>query len=193
MHKKTLKKVIKSAQSLDLKKEFDECAGDSAKTWKVLNKIFKQGKNEHQSKTIQLKNEQGQIISDPKVVADKLNTHFVTKRLNLAEKLPPSNLPFDKYMGPRMSNCIPLTDITVEEITKIIDKLRANKASGHDRISPKIVKWLGEALAPILAIIFNNFFKAGKYPKSCKIAKVTPLPKVGDTYDCDNPISDLSQ
>jgi len=194
--KKILKKVIRNAQSLDMKNDFDECAGDSTKTWKVLNNIFNPGKNKQQTKTIELRNEDGQIERNPQVNANKLNTHFVEKRMKFAKEIPQSNLPFNKYMGPRKANSIPTTKITKNEIIDIIDSLKTNKASGHDKISPKIIKWLRDPLAILLEKIYNKFYmEEGKYPQSCKIAKVTPLPKGGDDHDCDNyrPISVLSQ
>ena len=70
-----------------------------------------------------------------------------------------------------------------------------NKASGGDRISPRILKQTAEEIAPILSKIFNFSFQTGIFPKIWKIANVTPLYKnKGRKADKKNyrPISLLS-
>ena len=98
-------------------------------------------------------------------------------------------------MGPRITSNIPTSEFTNQEILNFISELKIRKSSGHDKITPKILKWLGPTIAPLLCQIFNTFFSLGLYPKSCKIAKVIPLFKSGDNTNCENyrPISVLTQ
>ena len=98
-------------------------------------------------------------------------------------------------MGPRSEIDISSSDIEEDEVLNCIRELKSNKAAGYDNISPKLVKWLDEKLAPVLKMIFNKFFEVRQYPDIFKIAKVTALFKGGDKHDCDNyrPISVLPQ
>ena len=105
-HQIILTRVIENAKHLTMQKDFDECTGDSTKTWKVLNKYLKKTKRKTDDQ-IALKNVDGEIMSDPKVVANQLNSHFVNKRIKLASKLPPSDISIFKSMGPRIHNTIP--------------------------------------------------------------------------------------
>ena len=176
-HQVLLTRVIENAKNMQMKTEFDECAGNSAKTWKVLNKYLKKSKGQSEEK-INLKNENGAIITDAKTVANKLNTHFVNKRMNLASKLPPPKISVLKSMGPRVSNTIPSTNTCVDEVSKLIKELQTNKA--FEGLSPKVIIWLEEELTPILTKLFNRFLDTGKYPTCFKVARVTALFKKGD-------------
>ena len=75
-----------------MKCNFEDVSGDSLKTWKVLNKMFKKNASKVPENNIQLKSDDGEIVSDPLEVAIRLNHYFVIKPLKLAEKLPESNL-----------------------------------------------------------------------------------------------------
>ena len=96
-------------------------------------------------------------------------------------------------MGPRVSNTIPSASTSTDEVSKLIRELQTNKA--FEGISPKVIQWLEEELAPILTKLFNKFLDTGKYPTCFKVARVTPLFKKGDKQIDDNyrPISILSQ
>ena len=138
-HQIALTRVIENAKNMQMKNDFDECAGDSTKTWKVLNKYLKRSKGKSEE-NITLKKENGDIISDPKAVANKLNSHFVNKRINLASKLPPPKISILKNMGPRVSNTMPSTSTCSTEVAKFINELQTNKA--YEGPSPKVIKWL---------------------------------------------------
>ena len=43
-HQVALAKVIENAKKLQMKNDFEECSGDSAKTWKVLNRYLGKSK-----------------------------------------------------------------------------------------------------------------------------------------------------
>ena len=66
-------------------------------------------------------------------------------------------------MGSRISNDIPTSEFTDQEILNYIAELKVKKSAGHDKITPKILKWLGPAITPALCQIFNTFFNQGFY------------------------------
>ena len=70
-----------------------------------------------------------------------------------------------------------------------------NKATGHDQIPAKILKWTIHIMADLLAKIFNAFIEKGEYPQEFKIARVVALHKKGPKDEGDNyrPISILTQ
>ena len=136
------------------------------------------------------------LINKPQAVANELNKHFVTKGPKLASKLPTLNKSVLSYMGRRNPSSMIFEDITVSEVINIVVKYFEDKlSSGHDNIPAMIIKWCITHIAPILTNIFNDCVNSGHYPKSLKIAKVTPLFKEGDTSVADNyrPISVLPQ
>ena len=66
---------------------------------------------------------------------------------------------------------------------------------GFDEISPKIIKWAAELLAPILQIIFNKCIELGYYPNRMKTGQVAPVYKKGEQDGKNNyrPITVLTQ
>ena len=125
-----------------------------------------------------LKDENGQVFSNPQVVANKLNSHFVNKRLKLASELPTPQISIYKNMGPRIMNTISSSGTTPAEVLKYIKELQANKAP-YDKLTPKIVKWLENELAPVLTRLGNRFLTLGNIQSPVKPPKLLPFTKVG--------------
>ena len=68
------------------------------------------------------------------------------------------------------------------------------KSSGYDEISSDIIKNISPSVFEPIRYIFNLSIEKGFYPDQLKIAKVTPLFKIGDNALMNNyrPISVLS-
>jgi len=73
----------------------------------------------------------------------------------------------------------------------VINNLKPKASSGHDKISPKIVKTNNTLIAGPLAHITNLSFKEGTFPHDLKIAKVIPIYKNKSNSSFENyrPIS----
>ena len=74
---------------------------------------------------------------------------------------------------------------------KICEKININKSSCIDGLSSEVLRDAFLALPDKLCTLFNNCFHVGAIPTIWKYAKVTPLPKGGDSQMVSNnrPIS----
>ena len=63
------------------------------------------------------------------------------------------------------------------EFQKRLITINTKKATGFDKIPPKLVKLLAEILSTPLSIAINNSLKYGVFPDDVKIAKVVLLDK----------------
>lgn len=72
------------------------------------------------------------------------------------------------------------------EMRSIIQSLVANKATGSDGVSAKVVKYLCNELIGPLVHIFNLCAVSGVFPSYLKIAKVLPVYKKGCNQCIDN-------
>ena len=74
-----------------------------------------------------------------------------------------------------------LTTILIEtdDVKKILENLKTNKAAGPDGIHPRILKELASELAPILCSIYQRSLRDGILPSVWKYGDVTPIFKKG--------------
>ncbi|CAB4021276.1 Hypothetical predicted protein, partial [Paramuricea clavata] len=97
------------------------------------------------------------------------------------------------------SNTVPVTptefsDVSVEEVCRLLNNLSTSKATGPDGISARLLKECLEVLAASLTALFNKSIAIGKVPADRKYANIVPITKNNKTYIVCNyrPISLLS-
>ena len=128
--------------------------------------------------------------------AERMNSYFTTIGENLINSLPlPSE--HDMVDGNITSSLIPAPSfslLTNQVVEEKVNRLKANKSSGPDEVSPKLLKLAGKAIVPALTDIFNYSNKHRTVFSSWKTARLTPIFKKDDQTDCGNyrPVSLLS-
>ena len=115
---------------------------------------------------------------------DRIQNALKAKRTNIERVKLSNSCPASIYMNP----------CSIEEIRRIIDKLKNKTSESFDEISPKLLKLLKESLVFPLYIIINKCLNEGVFPEKLKLAKVYPLAKCSQTEYATNyrPISILS-
>ena len=127
--------------------------------------------------------------------AEQFNEFFRTIGEKLPNKIPTyQENHFQTYLTKRVSESMFLEPANITEIVNIILSLNVNKAVGHDNISAYYLKIAPFSIAPFLLILINYAFTNGIFPNNCKIYKVVPIHKNGDTNNPNNfrPISLLT-
>jgi hypothetical protein len=76
--------------------------------------------------------------------------------------------------------------VSVEQMSKALQKLKVDKSPGPDQIHPKILKELCNELAYPFKVLFDKTMIEGKIPKDWKEAEVRPLFKKGDKSAAGN-------
>jgi len=146
-----------------LKSEYfqDQCStATPQKLWSVINTVAGRGKSSRdpQASVGDLSNTFGQVVHDG----------------NRPHTLP---TPF----GPHISNSFgAFQPVTVEEVRKLLRKVKPNKATGSDNIPGLVLRETATALAPSLCALFNASLATGYVPKVFKKSYVSPLFKSGD-------------
>ncbi len=67
--------------------------------------------------------------------------------------------------------------VTETDVSKLLYTIKTNKATGHDRISAKLLKDGADVIAKSLSTIFNKSILSGSFPDDMKIAIVSPICK----------------
>ena len=85
-------------------------------------------------------------------------------------------------------------DLTFEEFKKAFSSVKHNKGTGHGDTESNVIIKVHDEISYPLFIIFHSSFNEGIFPEELKVAKVSPLFKVGNIEEIGNyrPISALS-
>ena len=159
------------------------------KTWTGINGILNRSSKAKASDIFL--NVNGNMLTNQKVVADKLNDFFINVADNLAKKIPKPNSKFQDYLKNPNEHSLYLSETTFDEVGKIIYNLGSNKASDIYGNSNKFLKMGGDTATEIIVILFNQSISQGVFPQPLKNAKVIPCHKGDSILEMSNyrPIS----
>ena len=110
---------------------------------------------------------------------------------NLAKDLPKDDNSFEKYIVP-VEKKFEINRLSPIEVKNIILKLNTSKATGYDRISPKLLKDTAEIIAESLTVILNKSIETGIFPDDLRCRAYLPYIHKGESKtECRNhrPIS----
>lgn len=81
--------------------------------------------------------------------------------------------------------------VDCDEVAQIVRSMPANKSSGIDSIPVRVIKDSLPAILSVIISLINASFSRGKYPRSWKLAVVSPIPREGNHEEPNNnrPIS----
>ena len=185
-----MKRKIKVAKNNYYLNKFENCRGDSSKTWKLTNNILG-GKNK--SKTPHSVIHDYNEITDKNQMCNIFNQYFVNVGQNLASSIQINDTNPINYLGDRLPNTFNFMATTPQEIFNIIKNFE-NKKSSLNNIPIFIIKKISYIISPLLSDIFNHSITEGIFPATLKTGRVTPLHKEGDLTEVSNyrPITSLS-
>ena len=182
---------MKCAKSNYYRKKLHDNLGDPKNTWKVLNDLMgKKSAVTEISELVTSSSENG--LNNAKDIAEHFNKPFTQIGPDLAANLPASTTNPEDYLK-RHSTTFQLSEIKSSRVLKLLLKLDVSKATGLDQISNKILKLACPVICNQLTDLFNLSVKSGVFPNDWKLAKVSPIHKIGERNDANNyrPISVL--
>ena len=190
LYKNKLTNISSSSKRNYYNNLFDNVKGDLKKTWRQINLILGNKKENAFPKTMYHENIK---ISSRIDVAQYFNSFFVNIGTKLSSSISSSHS-FQEFLPDKSFNSFYIKPTCVNEIIEIASTLKSNKACGPDGISPKVVKQFIHYFVQLLCDVFNKSFVSGIMPDSLKIAKITPIYKKNDINNIENyrPVALLS-
>ena len=167
--------------------EINKC--NSAKLWKILNKII--GKT-HNKRDLPGSFKINNIVSDNlNTIVDGFCDYFTNVGRNFSNKIPQSKQSYEQYMGTQLNKTFYLSPTDPEEVKKLITSLKSKHSCGHDGISSWLLKKIAIPISLPLSIAINKSIESGHVPNFLKLAKVIPIYKAKDEQEFCNyrPIS----
>lgn len=192
-YRKKVNSLKQKSKRKFLNNEFSKVAGNSKKTWQVLNHTIL-GKDQSEKLQNIILEKNNTIMDDQVKVANELNAHFATTAQRITDTI---DSPTTKEIPNRdfqiLTPCPdPVTN--VNEVKRIIEELKNGKAVGIDGISAEFLKKYKEEYSIKIAKLVNDSFESGIFPDILKKSLVTPIFKSGNPKDKNNyrPISVVS-
>ena len=173
---KKVKKYVKNAKNNYEKKIAKEGKTNPKQFYSYLKK-----EKSNKVRVGPLKNENGELVIDPKEQADLLNRNYVgvftVPDNEDVEELPCLVEEEDKLVG---------VEYTEEKVIKVIDSLRREAGGGPDEIPPRVLKEVGQAIAKPLVMLFTKSLEEKKIPDEWRDSYVVPIFKGGSKFGPKN-------
>ena len=173
---------------------FQKNSNNMKQLWSGIKSVINIKKSSNVNVINKLKDSDGNITSDPAVIANIFNKFFVNVSHDITKNIPrPYKSPVN-FMGGRIVNSFFIAPSIPSDVSDIISLLKSGKSLGPNSIPMKILKCLSPLISSPLSQIINESFQGGIFPGKMKLAKVIPLFKKGCPLTASNyrPISLLS-
>lgn len=124
------------------------------------------------------------VITDKRRISTIFNDYFK----NIANHIPVpmgdtygndfENYPsIEAIIRNKRSNTVGFNSTNIEVVQQLLQDININKSSGHNSITPKLVKLSATAIAAPITSIFNSAIIKCKYPRQWKKGQITPVLK----------------
>ena len=154
---------------------------DSKKFWKNIQEVIPNKKSNNGNIFNLLDNSTNEMI-DSNNTADFINDYFTNIGPNLARNL---NKPWS-FVGEKPDEILDELLTNKIDILELCKEININKSSSIEHLSSEIIRDAFVAIPSKVAELFNLSFIKSEIPVDWKIAKVTPLPKTGDSRNVSN-------
>ena len=143
--------------------------------WKISNRIL----DDKSDRKIPPLLENNNLVPDDTQKADIFNNHFASIA-SLDHDTPLPRLPdFQFDTNARIDNI----ETTELEVKRLLTQLSMHKATGPDGIGNRVLKHCSNTLCKPLTVLFNKSLADGAFPRTWKLANVSPVYKKGSKSD----------
>ena len=154
----------------------------SKEAWNILNST-KNNPTGNKIQKIEL-HENGQIVSDPKSVAESFNQYYLDVPKKICQKL--DKVEFNLNNVPSCPKSIYLKPTNETEVLKVIDNLKISNSAGTDGISNILIKETKLSIIKPLVFIINLVLSTGCFPTKLKECVVKPMYKKNSKAKAEN-------
>ena len=141
----------------------------------------------------------GNLVTSVKKIVNIANEFFVEKVRKIRESFPVnfniSAIEILQKLVPKCQNQFQIKMATMEDIERILKKLKPKNSKGNDITNMKIIKKLCPAIIPHITHLVNSIIYTEIYPTVLKVSRISPIlkpDKQSEIIDSYRPINNLS-
>ena len=184
---------LRKAESLYWKRLLEEKENGSKDFWKIVKKMT--GRENKVKRIGPIQNEMEELIYDDTEKAETMNRFFSSVGKQLASKFP-TDPTTETELPIYIKETSKIEDIPLDNslFQKKFRKINICKSHGHDNITAKEMKMVGDEFHTAIGMISSISFESKTYPSQWKVGKVQTVHKKGKKDSCGNyrPLSMLS-
>ena len=145
---------------------FQKNSNNMKQLWSGIKSVISIRKSSNVNVISKLKDKNGNITSDPAVIANIFNKYFVNVSHDITKNLPISNKSPLNFMADRNGNSFFTVPSTPYEISDIISTLKSGNSLGPNSIPMKVLKSLSSLIFSPVSQIINESFQTVNSPTS---------------------------
>ena len=177
-----------SSEVREAKLSFERKMAENIKYDKKSFFAYVRSKSKSKVGVSKLMTDDGTVLEEDAMVAREFNEYFcsVFSREDL------SNIPEVQDRGTKRIDSV---EITRDRVLRILRGLRADKSSGSDGMSPKLLLHIQDEISEPLCMLFRKSMEEGCVPEDWRRADIVPIFKAGNRNRAENyrPVSLTSQ
>ena len=174
-------KRLRDARADFIKDNLKNNIGNQKKFWQNIQNVIPSAKKRNSGTFKLIDNDTGLDIEEHDT-AQFRNDFFVNIGPNLAKNC----IQPWRFDGQICNDTLENIETNIDEVIKLCKEININKSSCVENLSSEILRDAFLAIPERVVILFNLSFLLSEIPPVWKIAKVTPLPKAGNSNNVGN-------
>ena len=175
-YRQCLQKLIRYSKNSFYSNLCTKHKSNSKKLWSIINSILK--KTSDKTSVIDCLEIDNILVYDSNKIANELGKYFANVGELYAKSTKSSQKDVEFHNSKIIESSLTFLHPTdTNEISKLIDSLKAKKSTGEDSISNILIKGIKDGLVIPLTLVINKSLQEGHFPSRMKIADVVPLYK----------------
>lgn len=168
------KQTIKQKKYSRMQLRLDEVKGDPKKTWRILNSILKENKNDFDHII-----SNGVVYEDKKDISNEFNKYFVNAVTEINENIP--NETYVDIINHVNESTFEFKPISVSALKIYLKQLEKKDSKDCFNISAQFLLDCSCVIGELLADVINSSFDSSCFPTVLKESIIVPIQKVSGT------------
>lgn len=183
---KKSRKIVKEMIQKEKRKMWDNFGNKMEKNSKINQKLFYgalktlREDNKDRNTNLKIKDKNNKILIKNEDINKRWREYFVQLFNNTNKHMTPEEKQVE------VNNTTTEEDITMNEMTQTIKKMKNGKSAGKDKLVPEMFKNLDQDGMKILLKIINRVWKEEQIPTKWCETMIVPIHKNGDRLECSN-------
>ncbi|CAB3983518.1 RNA-directed DNA polymerase from mobile element jockey [Paramuricea clavata] len=156
-----------------LKQALNEHRENPNKLWSLIKDLSRVSLGENNG--IRQLNENGELVTESRSIAEIFNSFFVSQPQRLLSSIKSTFCNESLLNSLKIKIKFEIPHISPEKVLQMLNSMPANKATGADGLSPKLLKIAAPSISSSVARLINHCISTNTFPSRWKVAKVTPI------------------